>query len=99
MPTNQSCLEMKKHLKITVTGRVQKVWYRAKAGEEAKKLGLVGFVQNQPDGSVYAEAEGDEAALDQFLNWCHKGPLLARVDGVAIEEGAIQGFESFEIKR
>lgn len=90
---------MKKHLKITVRGRVQKVWYRAKAGEEAAQLGLKGFVQNQPDGSVYAEAEGEETDLDQFIAWCHKGPLLARVDSVSIEEGQLQGFESFDIKR
>jgi acylphosphatase len=89
---------MKKHLKIIVTGRVQKVWYRAKAGEEAKRLGLAGFVQNKPDGSVYAEAEGNDAALDQFLAWCHKGPVLARVDGVTVEEGALKNFDTFEIK-
>lgn len=90
---------MKKHLKITVRGRVQKVWYRAKAGEEATRLGLKGFVQNQPDGSVYAEAEGEETDLNQFIAWCHKGPLLARVDLVSIEEGQLHGFESFDIKR
>lgn len=90
---------MVKCLKIKVLGRVQKVWYRAWIGERALALGLKGFVQNQPDGSVYMEVEGDEDAIARFLKWCHKGPLLARVDSVSTLENSFQGFESFEIRR
>jgi acylphosphatase len=90
---------MVKHLKIKVLGRVQKVWYRAKAGEKAIELELKGFVENQPDGSVYIEAEGDEEALGQFLKWCHKGPVLARVDSITTKEGDLRGYEAFTIRR
>jgi acylphosphatase len=90
---------MIKHLNITVRGRVQGVWYRASTEARAGELGLKGFVQNQPDGSVYLEAEGPEAVLSEFLNWCRKGPVFARVDEVRVEEGPVQGFAEFGQRR
>lgn len=88
----------KKHLNITVTGLVQGVWYRATAVERAKELGLSGFVRNQPDGSVYLEAEGEENPLQALLQWCHDGPPGARVDQVSVEEGELSQFENFELR-
>jgi acylphosphatase len=90
---------MQKHYDITIRGKVQGVWYRASAQEAARRLGLVGFVRNLPDGSVYAEAEGQEAALDSYVNWCRRGPELARVDEVHVAEGPVQGFAGFEVRR
>ncbi|HEV7350194.1 acylphosphatase [Telluribacter sp.] len=90
---------MKKHWNITVQGRVQGVWYRASTQEKAHELGLTGFVQNQPDGSVYIEAEGTGEVLEAFLSWCHRGPLLARVDQVLVQEGEVQGYREFEQRR
>ena len=51
---------MKKSVIIVVRGRVQGVFFRASAAEKAAELRLAGFVRNEPDGSVYMEAEGDE---------------------------------------
>ncbi len=89
----------KKHYAIRVTGKVQGVYYRASAAEEARRLGLTGFVRNEPDGSVYLEAEGEEEALHQMVAWCQKGPPRARVDQVVVNEGGLQHFISFEIRR
>jgi len=50
---------MKKHVNITVKGRVQGVGFRYSAMEAAEELGIKGFVRNMPDGSVYIEAEGE----------------------------------------
>jgi acylphosphatase len=83
---------------IRVTGRVQGVFYRASARAEAERLGLRGFVRNEPDGSVYAEAEGEREALARFAAWCRRGPPHARVESVAIEEREIEGFEGFRIQ-
>ncbi len=88
-----------KHYKLRIQGRVQGVWYRASAHRKARELGLRGFVRNEPDGSVYAEAEGEEAGLQAFVNWCRQGPDLARVEQVTVEEGPIKGFETFEVQR
>lgn len=90
---------MKKHFAIRVTGKVQGVYYRASAAEEARKLGITGFVRNEPDGSVYLEAEGEEQALQQLIAWCHQGPPRARVDKVLVEEKELLNFTNFEIRR
>lgn len=90
---------MYKHFNITIRGKVQGVWYRASAQQAAQHFGLVGFVKNMPDGGVYAEAEGSETALNDFVAWCHRGPELARVEAVDIAECAIQSFSDFEIRR
>ncbi|HLT87997.1 MAG TPA: acylphosphatase [Sphingobacterium sp.] len=86
-----------KHLNITVTGKVQGVYYRATCKAVADQLGIKGFVMNQADGSVYIEAEGDAFALEALLEFCHEGPDRAEVAAVSSVEGTLQGFKNFEI--
>lgn len=90
---------MKKHIKLTIIGKVQGVWYRASTERKAKTLGICGFVKNQPNGEVYAEAEGTEVQVNELIAWCKKGPPLARVEQVLVEEGEVVGFENFEVRR
>ena len=78
---------------VRVHGRVQGVYYRASAQEEAQRLGLVGWVRNRADGTVEAAAEGEDAAVDAFLAWCRRGPERARVDDVEVERLAPIGTE------
>ena len=92
-------LFMDKHFNITIWGLVQGVWYRGSAQQQARLLGLTGFVQNLPDGGVYAEAEGPEAVLFEFVKWCRRGPELAKVDEVQVTEDAVLGFADFAIRR
>lgn len=86
-----------KHLNIQVTGLVQGVFYRATAKAVADQLGVKGFVMNQADGSVYIEAEGDDFALESFLEFCAEGSDRAEVAAVTQEEGIFQGFKNFEV--
>lgn len=88
---------MKKHINIKISGQVQGVLFRVTAKEKADKLGITGFARNEPDGSVYIEAEGEEKTLDQFLDWCHKGPQSAQVEKVIVSEGQLKKFTSFEV--
>jgi len=69
-----------KRLQIIIRGRVQGVFYRASTRDEARQLGLHGWVRNLPDGSVEVLAEGPEVQLLQLLRWCRQGPPAARVD-------------------
>ena len=71
-----------KHLDIKIYGFVQGVFFRFSAQEKAQILGINGFARNEPDNTVYIEAEGEEDDLKQFLNWCRKGPSGAKVDTV-----------------
>ncbi|WP_344007736.1 acylphosphatase [Nocardioides lentus] len=69
-------------MRIIVTGRVQGVSYRWATEQEATRLGLDGWVRNEPDGSVLAYAVGPRDAVDALVAWCHEGPPAARVAGV-----------------
>lgn len=89
---------MRVHVNITVTGRVQKIGFRYSTLEVANQLGILGFVQNLPDGSVYIEAEGNEEDIKTFIGWCHEGPRWAHVDNVVVEKSAMMNFTIFEIK-
>jgi acylphosphatase len=86
-----------KHLNIRVKGRVQGVFFRASACEEAGRLGVKGFARNEPDGSVYIEAEGDDSTLQLFLKWCANGPGRAVVESVTTEEGVLKNYTDFVI--
>jgi len=87
-----------KHLNIRVEGDVQGVGFRWSARSVAGRLGIRGFVRNEPDGSVYIEAEGEEAALDQFMEWCRRGPGAATVERVTVTEGPVKGSRGFDIR-
>ena len=81
---------------VAITGRVQGVWYRAWTTEEARDLGLDGWVRNRPDGSVEAVFSGQEADVEAMVLLCWSGPPLARVEGVVVElwQGPVEaGFE------
>ena len=73
---------------LIITGRVQGVGYRAWAAHAARDMGLDGWVRNRADGSVEAVVSGDAAKVRAFLNACHNGPALARVDEIAISDRA-----------
>lgn len=90
---------MKKHYNITVIGKVQGVFYRVNTKDAADKHRITGFVRNQPDGSVYIEAEGEEHDLQNFIKWCKKGPEKAKVEEVKVEFSTLKNFNDFVVKR
>ena len=87
-----------KRFEIKVTGKVQGVYYRQNCNNKAKELGLTGFVMNMPDGSVYLEAEGAADVLEEMVRWCHRGPLLAKVHKLEVQEVPVQHSTAFEIR-
>ncbi len=88
-----------KHVKLLIRGRVQGVAYRAHTRRKALSLGLSGFVENRPDGSVYAEVEGPAEAVEEMVRWCRQGPPLAEVSSVELREGAPVQHQGFEVRR
>jgi acylphosphatase len=86
------------HLKIS--GRVQGVYFRASTVEEARRLGVTGWVMNCRDSSVEVMAEGEREQLEELIRWCHGGPPGAQVKEVRAEwEVSKKEFQSFFIKR
>lgn len=73
---------MNKRLEAIVTGYVQGVSYRYYARQEARRLGLTGWITNDPDGSVRVVAEGSQKKLGEFSNFLLTGSPHAHVDHV-----------------
>ncbi len=90
---------MTKRAHIVAMGRVQGVSFRAYAQREARRLDLLGYVRNLPNGDVEIIAEGEDSALESLVAWIRKGPPLAHVAEVRVQytEGS-GGFHNFEIR-
>jgi acylphosphatase len=71
-------------IEAIITGRVQLVLFRDFARRKALKLGLIGFVRNNPDGTVIVVAQGERSKLGEFTEHLRKGSLLSRVDSVSV---------------
>ncbi|MEJ7796837.1 MAG: acylphosphatase [Nocardioides sp.] len=83
-------------LRVQVHGAVQGVMFRDSCRREADRLGVTGWVRNEPDGSVTGEFEGD--AVRDLVAWCHTGPRGARVDRVDVTEVEPSGLSGFEVR-
>jgi len=89
---------MKNRLELKIYGRVQGVTFRFSARRLAGRLGLTGWIKNINDGTVEAVVEGEEKDLREFLKWCARGPLFAKVADVKVEKLMATGeFDNFEI--
>jgi len=80
-----------------VSGKVQGVWFRAGTEEEAKKLGLTGWVRNLPDGRVEVLACGDKDKVQQLEAWLAHGPRFAKVTSVTREEQPWKTYDRFDV--
>ena len=83
-------------LHLRIRGRVQGVGFRYAMDEQARSLGVTGWVRNRRDGSVEAMIQGPPAALAALREWSRRGPPGADVTGVDAEPAA-GAFESFEM--
>jgi acylphosphatase len=87
---------MPKHINITISGRVQGVGFRRAARDQARYMGIKGYVKNLSDGSVFVEAEGDDPNLALFIQWCRQGSSYSQVEEVTVEHKSWIGFSTFE---
>ncbi len=75
----------KQCLKITVSGDVQSVGYRAYVKKQAEKLLIEGTAQNAEGGEVIIFACSSTETLDSFIDVLYKGPKEANVANVEAE--------------
>ena len=80
---------------------MQRVGYRDLVADRAMDLGVVGFVENQPDGTVKIVLEGEEGILEEFVKKAQPedDPLIRITQVDVAHEKATGEFEFFEIKR
>jgi acylphosphatase len=75
------------------------VSYRAETRREGRRLGVTGWVKNEPDGSVLLEAQGTGAQLDELLVWLKDGPPLAVVTSVDVGDvEPVAGEDDFDVR-
>lgn len=85
---------------LWVSGRVQGVAFRYETLRAAERIGVTGWVRNLPDGRVEAVVEGPKALVEALIDWCRRGPALARVESVAVDWLPATGeFTRFAIAR
>lgn len=90
---------MKIRATVVVRGRVQGVAFRYHAARAAEERKVTGWVMNLPDSSVKGCFEGEEAEVRALVEWCRRGPALAQVEEVVVEEGKFTGeFAGFSIR-
>ncbi len=83
---------------VNFVGHVQGVGFRATAHRLAVEQGIVGWVRNEPDGSVQLAIEGEPSDLDTFLD-----NMRSRLGGHIEQEHTVQaqergGYTGFEIR-
>ncbi len=90
---------MMKRVHLFISGRVQGVGFRYNTRKKARNLGVSGWVKNLDDGRVEVVAEGDENKLESLIDFCHKGPLMAKVNNVEVSEEEPTGeFDDFNVE-
>ena len=85
-------------VRAVVRGDVQAVGFRDATVRRAPRLGVMGWVRNQEDGSVLVHAEGPEQAVEGLVEFLREGPRAARVAEVAVEQVKVEGHEQFAIR-
>ena len=82
--------------RIRIYGRVQGVFFRNWTMDQARVLGVRGWVRNRRDGTVEILAAGDPTAVERFIERCREGPPAARVDCIEVEESVEEAPPRFE---
>ena len=59
---------------------------------------IVGWVTNEPDGSVRVAAEGDDEAVEALVSWCRTGPPAARVEHADVVDASPTGERGFRVR-
>lgn len=84
--------------KVRLFGRVQGVFFRQWTVNQARTLGVSGWVHNHRDGSVETHIAGDEGAVAQMIERMRQGPVGARVEDLTIEDVEPEAVEGFSVR-
>jgi acylphosphatase len=87
---------MIRHLQIIISGKVEQTGFRLYALWGASEHNVNGEVKEHP-GQIVIEAEGEEPALQGFIEWCRKGPQGSKVQMLSTAEKPLYGYTDFRI--
>ena len=83
---------------IIIKGRVQGVFFRDHTYNEARNLGLKGYVRNLVSGDVEIAVQGEKEQLSIFIDWCNKGSPAAKVENIDIQKKDLKEFLDFVVR-
>lgn len=84
---------------VRYLGRVQGVGFRATARAIARPLPVTGLVRNEPDGTVWLEAQGQPGDVEAYLDELSRS-MQGRIDRANREDLPVQEHETaFQIAR
>ena len=84
--------------RVVVHGRVQGVFFRESTRRLALELGVNGWARNTLEGTVEAVFEGRQEAVEQVVEFVHRGPRDARVERVEVFDEDEEGLTGFSIR-
>jgi acylphosphatase len=84
--------------RVLISGLVQNVWFRATTAKQAARAGVRGWVRNLADGRVEAVLEGTADAVNEMIDFCSRGPELARVDRIEVVKESPENLEDFRVR-
>lgn len=90
-----------KKARLMISGKVQGVFFRDFAKQNANKMGLVGYAKNRKDGVLEILVQGPQAKIDNFVKLCKMGPMMAKVTEVKVsweEPDPEEELERFDIR-
>ena len=90
---------MYKRIKLTISGKVQGVFYRAYTKEKALEIGVTGWVKNNTNNTVSVTIEGEKKKVEEMIIHCKKGSPQSNVTDIKIAEEPFQNeFSTFIIR-
>jgi DNA ligase D-like protein (predicted 3'-phosphoesterase) len=85
-------------VRVLVRGTVQGVGFRESTRRRARKLGVLGWVRNEDDGTLAIHAEGEPGAVDELVAFLRTGPRGANVGEVDVEDVRVERHEQFAVR-
>ena len=98
MGFNRAVAEGRIRRRVTISGRVQGVFFRDSLRRHAQSRSVTGWAHNRSDGAVEAVFEGQPDDVERLIEFAKTGPRQAEVDSVDVREEDPEGLSGFEIR-
>ena len=82
---------------MTITGKVQGVFFRSNARKKALELKIRGYAKNLENGQVEIVAQGNDDKLKDFVKFLKSGPGYANVYDMRIKHKDLEYIRDFKI--
>ena len=86
-------------MRILIEGRLQGSNFRFNTQQQARKLGLSGFVRTLSDGRIEIEAQGEEPNVEKMLAWCQEEPQSSQIRSILYRyDEPREGYSDFNVR-